>query len=51
MDRQDRQDFGVCWERLLTAITVLIRYTNPVNPVYPCLNLAYDMHRRAVVAQ
>ena len=37
MDRQDRQDFGVCWERLLTAITVLIRYKYPVNPVYPCL--------------
>ena len=36
MDRQDRQDFCICRERLLTASTVLIRYKNPVYPVYPC---------------
>ena len=38
MDRQDRQDFCVCIERLSTASTVLYRYNNPVYPVYPCLN-------------
>ena len=30
--------FYICLERLLTAITVLIRYKYPVYPVYPCLN-------------
>ena len=38
MDEQDLQDSCICIERLLTASTVLIRYKNPVNPVYPCLN-------------
>ena len=36
MDEQDGQDCFICLERLLTASTVLIRYKNPVYPVYPC---------------
>ena len=47
MDEQDRQDFCIYIERLLTVSTVLYRYN---NPVYPCLN-PYRRARRFTLTQ